>query len=144
MKHVQFSTIAAMLAVTTSAWAAGIEPYPESELGPEISTKTRSEVISEVQEAVRQGKLTIGEDDFPRITLEPQTGDMATAKLNDAVLRTRVRAETNEAGRLGLLSVGDPTIPIATAEQEESIAEAGRIAAEALVSAQVLTKPTAK
>ena len=73
MKKVHISTVAAMLAITTSAWAAGIEPYPESALGQDASTKTRSEVITELHEALRLGQIEIGEGDFPNPRLDAQT-----------------------------------------------------------------------
>lgn len=144
MKKVHISTVAAMLAITTSAWAAGIEPYPESALGQDASTKTRSEVITELHEALRLGQIEIGEGDFPNTRLDAQTGDTATAPGDAGRSQARMRAETIEAGRLGLLSSGEGDPPIATAEQEESIAAAGRLAADALVSAQSPTLPAAE
>jgi hypothetical protein len=124
MKQAHLSSVALMLAVTSSAWA-GVEPYPDAVQDKEVSTKTRSEVIAELREAQRLGLMTSGEGDFPSVKVSQQSADSATLQGDARTMRAKIHAETIEANRLGLLSVGEGNPPVATAEQEELIAAAG-------------------
>lgn len=127
MKQVHFSSVALMLAVTTSAWA-GVEPYPEAVQAEQVSTKTRAAVIAELHEAQRLGLISRGEGDFPSVKLNQQAADSATLQGDAGTMRAKIHAETLEAASLGLLSFGNGSPPIATAEQEKLIAAAGESA----------------
>jgi len=144
MKQVHLLGVALVLSVTTTAWAASVEPYPEAVLVPDISTRTRAEVIAELQEAQHLGLVGSTEDGFASIKLNHESGDAVTMRGDVDRLRAKTRAETREAGRLGLLSFGEGNPPIATAEQEELIAAAGRLAVDTVVSAKGFAQPAAK
>jgi hypothetical protein len=128
MKQVHLSSVALLLAVTTSAWA-GVEPYPEAVQGQDLSTRTRAQVIAELHEAIRLGQMY----DFPMMYAQTQllasagerAGDVAASRGDQRQLRAKVSAEATEANRLGLLTSGEGDTPVATAEQEALIAAAG-------------------
>lgn len=108
MKRIHSSSVALVLAVTTSAWAGGgLYPPEASYVG--AAAKTRAEVVAELQEAERQESM-LGANPVPGIAGKS---------------RAEVRAETEEAARLGLLSFGDGDPPTATTAQAALIAAAG-------------------
>jgi hypothetical protein len=127
MKQACFSSVALMLAVTSSAWA-GVEPYPDAVQAEQLSAKTRSEVIAELREAQRLGMISSGEGDFPSVKVSQQPADSATLQGDARTMRAKIHAETIEAANLGLLSFGNGNPPVATAEQEKLIAAAGELA----------------
>lgn len=127
MKQVHLSSVALMLAVTSSAWA-GVEPYPDAVLAEQVSAKTRSAVIAELHEAQRLGLISRGEGDFPSVKFNQQSADSATLQGNARTMRAKIHAETLEAASLGLLSFGNGNPPIATSAQEKLIAAAGELA----------------
>lgn len=132
MKQVHLSSVALLLAVTTSAWAA-VEPYPEAVQGQDMSTKRRAQVIAELHEAIRLGQMY----DFPMMYAQTQllanagerAGAVAVSRGDQRQLRAQVSAGATEANRLGLLTSGEGDTPVATAEQEALIAAAGEQAA---------------
>jgi hypothetical protein len=93
--------------------------YPGAYLWKGESTKTRAEVVAEMDEAKRLGQFTNGDD-----------GPPAFANQGPGKSRAEVVAELEEAQRLGLLTSGEEGIKFATSAQEQQIAEAGRRAAE--------------
>jgi len=103
MQRIHLSGAAAVLAITTSAWAGGA-PYPADTGYDRASSRTRAEVIAELQ-------------------AEPV--DTFVMSGDPRMLRARIHAEAVQAGRLGLLSFGEGDPPVATAAQEELIAAAG-------------------
>jgi len=141
---------AALLLAASAAAQAGFEPYPQAVQVEQPSTKTRAQVAAELQEAIREGKVTYGEGDDAvrapvqaqsiadafRHMIEPASGradEAIAASPGDAVVvwgeqsvpREQVRAETLEAARLGLLANReDGNFP--TTEQLEMIAAAGQ------------------
>jgi len=144
---------AALLLATTAAAQAGFEPYPQAVQVEQPSTKTRAQVAAELQEAIREGKVTYGEgDDAVRAPVQAQSiadafrhmiepasgradeavaaspahpGDAVVVWGEQSVPREQVRAETLEAARLGLLANReDGNFP--TTEQLEMIAAAGQ------------------
>ncbi len=127
MKQAHLSSVAFMLAVTSSAWA-GVEPYPDAVLAEQVSGRTRSAVIAELHEAQRLGLVSIGDGDFPSVKLSQQSADSATLQGDARTMRAKIHAETLEAASLGLLSFGNGNPPIATAEQEKLITAAGESA----------------
>ncbi len=150
MRRSQSCVSGFLLLASAAAWA-GVEPYPEAVIGENVSTKTRAEVVAELHEAIRSGKMY----DFPMMYADSQVfvearsrtassaqagGQSSAASADDtivvwgdaSVLRAKIRAETEEANRLGLLGFGEGDPPIATAEQEELIAAAGRRAVRLL------------
>jgi len=135
MSQRHISATALVLAVTTSAWAAGIEPYPNAVQAESASITTREQVVAELREAQRLGQMTSGEAGYPRATFGDEFG--STSTLGDSrQLRARIHAETIEAARLGLLGSGEGNPPIATAEQEKLITVAGNHAVDDFQSAQ--------
>jgi len=146
MGRVQICSAALLLGVSAGAWA-GVEPYPEALIGPDASTKTRAQVVTELHEAIRLGNMY----DLPNMyadkvalaqarqevtgTAQPAAhSDHAVVVWGDArVVRARVQAEAAEANRLGLLSFAEGDLPVATAAQEQLIAAAGQRAAEQVV-----------
>jgi len=133
-----------LLCVATAAWA-GVEPYPEAVMGQAVSTKTRAEVVAELRDAIRLGRMY----DFPDLYSDKQAreeeirqasvaaqaaGQPATFDAGDVVIvwgdarlvRVKIQAEAAEANRLGLLAFGEGDPPVATEEQEQLIAAAGR------------------
>jgi hypothetical protein len=148
MRRVHSCAAGLLLAVCTGAWAGG-GLYPPLAVDDGVGSKTRAEVIAELQEAIRSGKmydqLFTYEDGRALAAAralaasEAQaSGQSASASSPDVVvvwgdarsLRTRIQAEAAEANRLGLLAFGEGDPPVATAEQEELIAAAGRRAIE--------------
>jgi hypothetical protein len=142
MRRVHGCVSGLLLAISATAWA-GVEPYPEAITGPAVSTKTRAEVVAELQDAISRGRMY----DLPymyadRVAFAQSSGaagdvqsttqvtagpDGAVVVWGDARLaRVRIQAEATEANRLGLLAFGEGDPPIATAEQEQLIAAAGR------------------
>jgi hypothetical protein len=146
MGRVQICSAALLLGVSAGAWA-GVEPYPEAVIGPDVSTKTRAQVVTELHEAIRAGKMY----DFPNMyadkvalaqarqeiarTAQPaaRSDDTVVVWGNARVVRARVQAEAAEANRLGLLSFAEGDPPVATAAQEQLISAAGQRAAEQMV-----------
>lgn len=140
--------IALALAMATSAWAGGIEPYPDAVVGPSVSTKTRAEVVAELQDAIRTGQMFDSQSVYDGWLTHAnefgQASDAAQASAqmandpdgtfivwgNASMMRAKIQAEAAEANRLGLLSFGEGDPPVATAEQEQLIAAAGRRAVE--------------
>lgn len=140
--------VALALAMATSAWAGGVEPYPDAVVGQSVSTKTRAEVVADLQDAIRTGQMYDSQFVYDGwLAHAKETGQasgetQATAQMandpdgtfivwgNAALMRTRIQAEAAEANRLGLISVGEGDPPVATAEQEQLIAAAGRRAIE--------------
>ena len=142
MTRVRICGAALLLAVSAAA-QAGFEPYPQAVQVEQPSTKTRAQVAAELQEAIREGKVTYGEgDDAVRAPVEAQSiadafkhmiepaspahpGDAVVVWGEQSVPREQVRAETLEAARLGLLANReDGNFP--TTEQLEMIAAAGQ------------------
>jgi hypothetical protein len=152
MKRVRICGAALLLAVSAAA-QAGFEPYPQAVQAEPPSTKTRAQVATELQEAIREGQVTYGEgDNAVRAPVQTQTIadafrhliDSASARTSDAAYpgdtvvvwgdhvasRAQVHAETLEASRLGLLANReDGNFP--TTEQLEMIAAAGQRAMSA-------------
>jgi hypothetical protein len=125
MRHVHSSSAALLLAVTASAWAGGIEPYPSAVQVKDVSNTTRSQVAAELHEAQRLGLMMGGDGSYPAVMASNTVIDAGEGR----VLRARIHAEAAEANRLGLLSVGAADAPRATAEQEALISAAGEQAA---------------
>ena len=143
MRRVQRCVSGFLLLASATAWA-GIEPYPEAVIGESASTRTRAEVVAELHEAIRSGRMY----DYPymyadwpalaqadsRADDELRSDGPVTIDANGAVvvwgdthlMRVKIQAEAAEANRLGLLSFGEGDPPVATAEQEMLIAAAGR------------------
>lgn len=141
MKQVHSSSVALLLAVTTSAWA-GVEPYPEAVQGQHMSSMTRAQVITELHEAIRLGQMY----DYPMMYAQTQklanageqAGGAVVSRGDQRQLRAKISAEAAEANRLGLLSSGEGDTPVATAAQEDLIAAAGeRAASHVQVTRQV-------
>jgi hypothetical protein len=130
MSQVHLSSFAVVLAVTTSAWA-GIEPYPAAVQVEAASSRARSEVVAELQDAQRLGLMASVEFDFPSYKASLDSGEAGSAS------RARVHAETLEASRLGLLSVGESDAPVATAEQDRIVQTAGQLAFDKARAAQL-------
>jgi hypothetical protein len=129
MNRFHLSTVALLLAVSTSAWAGG-GLYPASM--ETAATTTRAQVAAELDEAQRLGLMSSVER-FPSYRTPDVTPGEAFIVWGDAgqvVLRAKVRAETQMASRFGLLNFGEGDPPIATAEQESLIAAAGQRAVE--------------
>jgi hypothetical protein len=121
--------------------------YPPVAFDEMVSTKTRAEVVAELHEAIRSGKMY----DFPityadKVALAEErrivAGNAQPAAHPDdtvvvwgdaRVVRAKIQAEAAEANRLGLLSFGEGDPPAATAAQEQLIAAAGQRAAEQIV-----------
>ena len=144
MKRVRLSGVALLLAVTTSAWANG-GPYSPGIGSDQASSKTRVQVIAELQEAQRLGLMTLLDGDFVNLKVTETAGDTI---VDQRVLRVQIRAETQEAARLGLLSNGEGGSTFATPQQQEMIAAAGRRAADDTlsdnVSAHASVRPAGK
>ena len=146
MGRVQICSAALLLGVSAGAWA-GVEPYPEAVIGPDASTKTRAQVVTELHEAIRLGKMydfpsmytdkvALGQarQEITSIAQPAARSDDTVVVWGDArVVRARVQAEAAEANRLGLLSFAEGDPPVATAAQEQLIAAAGQRAAEQVV-----------
>jgi hypothetical protein len=130
MSQIHLSGFAVVLAVTSSAWA-GVEPYPAAVQVEAASTKTRSDVIAELQEAQRLGLMASVEFDVPSYNVSLDSGDSGRAS------RARVHAETLEASRLGLLSAGESDAPVATSEQDRLVETAGQLAFNQARAAQL-------
>jgi chromosome condensin MukBEF MukE localization factor len=144
MKRVHLPGVALLLAVTTSAWADG-GPYSPDIGYDQASSKTRAQVVAELQEAQRLGLMASADGDF----LNVGVADRSNATIVDQrVVRAKVRAETQEAARLGVLSNGEGGSTFATPQQQEMIAAAGRRAADDTlsesVSAHASVGPTGK
>lgn len=143
MKRVQSCNAAILLAASTAAWAGG-GMYPPLAVDDGVPGRTRAEVVAELHEAIRSGRMY----DHPymysdwlafaqassRVDDETQAAGQVTIDANGAVvvwgdthlMRVKIQAEAAEANRLGLLSFGEGDPPVATAEQEMLIAAAGR------------------
>lgn len=141
MRRVQSCIPGLLLAVTASAWAGG-GLYPPIAADEGVSTRTRAEVVGELQEAIRVGRMY----DFPVMYADKQALAEAQRQVAEAseqsgvanaadvivvwgdasVMREKIQAEAAEANRLGLLAFGEGDPPVATAEQEQLIAAAGR------------------
>ena len=146
MGRVRICSAAVLLGVSAGAWAGG-GPYPPATVDEGVSTKTRADVVTELHEAIRIGKMY----DFPsmhadKVALAEErqsiAGNAQPAAPSDGtivvwgdarVVRARIQAETAEANRLGLLSFAEGDPPVATAAQERLIAAAGQRAAEQVV-----------
>jgi hypothetical protein len=112
-----FSVFAISLAGSALADAGNYpEPYLASSEGP---GRSRAEVIAEVMQGQREGKLNVAEGDFP-----------SSVHSSPGKSRAEVIAEWKEADRLGLLAIGEGDSKVASVEQNEQIAEAGRQASE--------------
>ena len=161
MTRVQICGAALLLAVSARAWADG-GIYPPLAVNDDVPTKTRAQVVAELQEAMRHGLVTWGEADAQvrapvqaqtirdafSYVVEAATGraqwteqpiaaqpDEAVVVWGDPrVLRAKVRAETLEAARLGLLVNGEGGPPFPTVEQLELIAAAGQRAVDSFAS----------
>lgn len=142
MRQVHLSAFAAVLALTTQAWAGG-EPYPADAGYDAAAGKTRSQVIAEVHAAQRLGLMSNVESDFPSAAVGGASGNSVGAAESRTV-RARIHAEAVEAGRLGLLSFGEGNPPVATTAQEELIAAAGRRAVDDIQTAQRVVRATGK
>jgi hypothetical protein len=148
MRRVHSCAAGLLLAVCTGAWAGG-GLYPPLAVDDGVGSKTRAEVIAELQEAIRSGKMydqlftyedrrALDEARALAASEAQASGQSAFAPSSEGVvvwgdarlLRTRIQAEAAEANRLGLLAFGEGDPPVATAEQEELIAAAGRRAIE--------------
>ncbi|MFT3953784.1 MAG: DUF4148 domain-containing protein [Piscinibacter sp.] len=79
------------------------------------STKTRAEVMAEMQSAVRSGALPHNEASYT----------VVASSSSSALTRTQVAAEAREAQRLGLTAVNDADVPVASAAQREQVRLAG-------------------
>ncbi|WP_298833412.1 DUF4148 domain-containing protein [uncultured Piscinibacter sp.] len=77
-----------------------------------LSSKTRAEVIADLQSAVRGGAAGYG---------EASPAPMAASALS----RTQVIAETREAQRLGLIDTTEGSVRVASAAQLEQVRAAG-------------------
>jgi hypothetical protein len=118
-KFVVFSLFAISLAGSALADAGNYpEPYLAKSEGP---GRSRAEVIAEVMQARREGKLEFAENEFP-----------SSVHSVSSKSRAEVIAEWKEAQRLGLLQNGEGGSQFASVEQNEQIAAAGRRAAEAV------------
>lgn len=141
MKRVHCSSIALLLAVTTSAWAGG-GLYPRDTDPAGAPGKTRAEVSTELHDAQRLGLMAGVEGRFPGAEVDQGRGSMGDSPADAGKSRGQVRAETDEAGRLGLLSIGEGNPAVASAEQEALIAAAGKRAlGQARVEPQVVVVP---
>jgi Domain of unknown function (DUF4148) len=134
MSRVHFSGVALLLAVSTGAWGGGGE-YVDAKGFEHASSKTRAQIGVELREAQRIGLMSNIESHYPDVDIADTFAGGSVAA-DRRTLRVRVRAETLEAGRLGLLSSGDGNALFATAEQEELIAVAGRLAVKDALSSQ--------
>lgn len=143
--------VALALAMATSAWAGGVEPYPDAVVSQSVSTKTRAEVVAELHDAIRTGQMFDSQSLYDGWLAhakefgQPSDAAQASAQMandpdgtfivwgNASMMRVTIQAEAAEANRLGLLSFGEGDPPVATAEQEQLIAAAGQRAAEQVV-----------
>lgn len=147
MRRIHSCVSGLLLAASAAAWA-GVEPYPEAVIGESVSTRTRAEVVAELHEAIRTGRMY----DFPYLYADKQAHEAQQAQAagdaqtdtqvttgpdgsvvvwgNSRLMRVKIQAEAAEANRLGLLAFGEGDPPVATAEQERQIAAAGRRAIE--------------
>ena len=143
MRRFQACVSGFLLAVTATAWA-GVEPYPEAVMGQAAPSRTRAEVVAELQQAILAGQMF----DEPYLYRDrqayaragnPVAGDSWAEEPavisadgtvivwgNARLMRAKIQAEAAEANRLGLLSFAEGDPPLATAEQEQLIAAAGR------------------
>ncbi len=111
--------VLSVLAMTVAGSAlAGGGAYPEPYLWHGESTKSRAEVIAEMEEAKRLGQFSVG-DEGPPVFASQGAGKS----------RAEVVAELEEAQRLGLLTYGEDGVKFSTPAQEQQIAVAGRGAA---------------
>lgn len=118
-KLVVFSLFAIGLAGSALADAGNYpEPYLAKSEGP---GRSRAEVIAEVMQSQREGRLNFVESEFP-----------SSVHSAPGKSRAEVIAEWQEAQRLGLLSTGEGDSKFATPQQNEQIAAAGRRAAESV------------
>lgn len=90
------------------------ESWLSLDLTPWQSTRTRAEVHAEAVAAVKAG---LPRGDAVDVPYQPIGGSTLT--------RAQVRAEAIEAGRLGLLSRGDRDARLPTANELESVRQAG-------------------
>jgi hypothetical protein len=142
MRRIHSSAIAAVLAITSSAWA-GSGPYSaDTDVDP-APGKTRSAVVAELHEAQRLGLMSNSESDFPTIRVGGASANTFSAG-DPRTVRARLHAEAVEAGRLGVLNSGEGNPPIATASQEELIAAAGRRAVDDIQTAQRVVGATGR
>lgn len=103
----------------TSALANDVDPFG-FEKEHFITSKTRAEVVAELQAAQARGELPVAGEIGVRFADAPSTKT-----------RAQVVAETLEAARLGVLTYGEEGPPILTAEQAHQIEMAGLRAREA-------------
>jgi len=150
MRRVRICGAALLLAVAASA-RAGFEPYPQAVQVEDAPARTRAQVVAELQQATREGRVTYGEGDNAvrapiqsgtvadafRHLIDPAGGRADEARGTGTVYAdsvvvwgergapsAQVRAETLEAARLGLLANReDGNFP--TTAQLEMIAAAG-------------------
>jgi hypothetical protein len=113
------ATTAIALIGASSAFAVeGTQDFPATE---SLSTASRAEVKAELAEAQRDGDLSRGEAS-------------EAPEASSTVSRVQVQAEALEARRLGLTGSNEAGTPVATAEQAESIRQAGLRAIETPVA----------
>jgi hypothetical protein len=119
MKTTTVLLATAFSAVTFSATAGnGLNVYSESYNPPSSEnagpSKTRAEVVAQLQQARAAGLIVDGEQ-----------GPVMDAPVASDKTRAQVAAETREARRLGLLSYGEQGPREATAEEINAIRTAG-------------------
>ncbi|MBK9245441.1 MAG: hypothetical protein IPM30_11490 [Burkholderiales bacterium] len=140
MRRIHFSAAAAVLAITTHAWAGG-GPFPADATQDLTSLNGGAQVIAELHEAQRLDLLSNVERDFPSVVVGGAS-DSALSADDPRTVRAKIHAETVEAGRLGVLGSGEGDQPVATAAQEELIAAAGRRAVDDLRAEQRVVRAT--
>lgn len=144
MRRVHGCAAGILLAFGAAAWAGG-GVYPPPAVDDGAAPKSRAEVVAELQEAIRTGRMydvtftyadkqalaasdqRDGSAEVAGVRPQATFADDAIVVWGDArVMRTKIQAEAAEANRLGLLSFGEGNPPVATEEQEQMIAAAGR------------------
>src|SRR5262249_48063648 len=144
--------VVAGLLLSTSVFANEVNPI---DVGQEelIRTKSRAEVLAELEQAIASGEMPRGDNAFaPEEWKSTKTRAQVVAELTQAIAagqlpvgdnafvpeqwkstktRAQVVAETREAARLGLLrSYGDQEPKVASAKEEQQIRLAGLRAIE--------------
>lgn len=124
--NTSFNTLAAILAVTTAAFAAPALAQEASVDGFDrvVSSASRDAVRADAVAALRAGTLDRGEATRDR-----------TAFVS-AKSRAQVAAEATEALRLGVVGYGEGPAPVVTTAQAESIRTAGLAAQTEQVAAR--------
>jgi hypothetical protein len=122
----QKSTLLAVVTAAIAVFGAAASVAQEATDAPEVRhfapTKTRAEVMAELRQAEREGRVARNEADVQRI---------ADAGFRSQKSRAQVRAETEEARRLGLAEAGEGGAPTPTPEQLDRIRVAGQRALDA-------------